>query len=97
MLVIKKDNFVDKNRLMITIPSIRSLNKHAVDLACYKRRKRSDIMCLAETQFQQDLSYILEEFNMICSNNCDKFWSIVCGFRNNIDSRHLQLLSNYLF
>lgn len=73
MLVIKKDNFVDKNRLMITILSIRSLNKDAVDLACYKRLKRSDIKCLTETQFQQDLSYILEEFNLICIDNCEKF------------------------
>ena len=87
MLVRKKDNFVDKKRLMITI--LRSLNKHAVDLPCDKRLKRSDIMCLTETQLQQDLSlsesYMLEEFNMIYINNCDKFQSIAYGFRNDID------------
>ena len=88
ILVIKKDNFVDKNGLMITLLNIRSLNKYAVDLSCDKILKRSDI-CLTENQLQQNLSlsksYMLDEFNMICNNNCDKFQSIACGFRNDID------------
>ena len=89
MLVIKKDNFVNRNGLMITLLNIRSLNEHAVDLSFDKILKRNDIICLTENQLQQNLSlsksYMLEEFNMICNNYCDKFQSIACGFRNDID------------
>ena len=86
MLMLKKDNFADKTGLMITLPNIRSLNKHAVDLACDKSLKRNDIICLTETQLKLNLSlsksYMLEEFNLIYNNSCDKFQSSVCGFRN---------------
>ena len=90
MLVLKKDYFVDKKWLIIKLVNIRSLNKNTVDLACHKRLKRSDIICLTETQLQQNLSlsksYMLEEFNIIIyNNNCDKFQSIACGFWNDID------------
>ena len=90
MLILKKDYFVDKKWLIIKLVNIRSLNKNTVDLACHKRLKRSDIICLTETQLQQNLSlsksYMLEEFNIIIyNNNCDKFQSIACGFWNDID------------
>ena len=69
MLVLKKDSFVDKKGLMMTILSIKPLGKLAVDLICDKTLKRSYIMSLAERRLQQNLSlsksYMLGEFNTI--------------------------------
>ena len=74
---------------MTTLLNISSLNKHTVDLGCDERLKRSDIICLTETQLQHN-SFppkldMLEDFSIMYNSDCDKFQSIAFSFRDDID------------
>ena len=70
----------NSNVLVIVLLNIRSLSKHVLDLKCDQRLKKSDILCLTETQVLTTSTTVavseLPEFN-IGHNSCyDRFQSI---------------------
>ena len=70
----------NSNVSVIVLLNIRSLSKHVLDLKCDQRLKKSDILCLTETQVLTTSTTVavseLPEFN-IGHNSCyDRFQSI---------------------
>ena len=69
--------------LIVTLLNVRSLNKHATDLALDERLSKSDIIYLTQTQHipNSDIQEIatLQGFEVAYNNNQDRFQSIaVC-------------------
>ena len=70
----------NSNVSVIVLLNIRSLSKHVLDLKCDQRLKKSDILCLTETQVLTTSTTVavseLPEFNINHNSCCDRFQSI---------------------
>ena len=67
----------------MALANVRSLNKYVTDIALDERLRKSDIICLTETQLipNSDIPEIatLQVFEVACNNNQDRFQTIaVC-------------------
>ena len=66
--------------LTVTLLNIRSINKRLIDFAYDKSLRKSDVICLTETQMMQrsqtEVNSELQEFEIIHNTNVDKFQSL---------------------
>ena len=72
----------------MTLLNIRSINKHLIDLTYDERLKKSDLICLTETQMMQrsqtEINLELNEFEIIHNTNANRFQSLVSCLKDHI-------------
>ena len=70
-----------ENKLLtVTLCNVRSINKHLIDLDYDEKLRKSDLICLTETQMIQrsgtEISSKLQEFEIIYNTNADKYFKV---------------------
>ena len=79
---------LSNNSSTILLLNVRSLLKHAMDIASDKRLMSNDILCFTETQIEQtqndtdDLNLVFNGFNIYFNNNQNKFMSLAYGLHD---------------
>ena len=72
----------------MTVLNIRSINKNLIDLAYDERLRKSDLICLTETQMKQrsqtEINSELQEFEIIHNDNVDRFQSLAFCLKDHI-------------
>ena len=72
----------------VTLLNIRSINKHLLDFAYNERLRKSDLVCLTETQMMQrsqtEINSELKEFEIIHNTNANRFQSLASCLKDHI-------------
>ena len=81
---------LSNNSLTVLLLNVRSLLKHAMDIASDKRLMSNYILCFTERQIEQtqsdtdDLNLVFNDLNIYFNNNQNKFISRTYGFHDTI-------------
>ena len=87
--------FLSESSLNISLLNVRSLNKHAKSLKDYNELIASDLLLFIETQLSVDyncdsIKPHFSKFNLKFHNDVDKFKSLVCGYRKNLQAKEIE-------
>ena len=80
---------ISEDTTTLVLVNIRSLLKHALDIAIDNRLINNDILCSTETQIQphyfaSTIESLFKNFVIYFNNNSNKFLSLAYGMHNNV-------------